>query len=340
MGQISLFDNENILSALSKHGDPLERLNQSIEWKQFRVPLHKAFKKDRLSNAGRPPYDYLKMFKILILQELYNLSDSQTQFQILDRYSFKRFVGISPEDTVPDEKTIWHFREYLSENGMFVNLFSTFNSFLDKNGYKAQKGMIVDANIVEVPKQRNTRDDNKQIKEENAVPEDWKNNPPKLRQKDTDARWLTKNGEKHFGYKNHICIDNKHKLIRSSVTTPAHVHDSEALFDLLNHANSSKDLWGDSAYRSSEIEEALLESGCRSKIHKKGYRNKPLSKFQQSVNTKKSRVRARVEHVFGRMAMMHGNTLRCIGQLRAASRNAMRNLVYNLTRYETLARCI
>lgn len=337
MGQIGLFDTENILDALSQHGDPLERLNDSIDWSIFRIPLHKAFKKERRSNAGRPHYNYLKMFKILVLQELYDLSDHQTQFQLLDRYSFKRFVGLGPEDKVPDEKTIWNFREYLVNEGTFEKLFDKFNTFLCQNGYKAQKGMIVDANIVDVPKQRNSRDENKSVKA-GDTPEEWDNKPAKLRQKDTDARWVKKNGENRYGYKNHICVDNKHKLIRSSVTTPASTHDSEVLFQLLNHINSCMCLWGDSAYRASEIEEILQLLGIRSKIHKKGYRNKPLSEFQQGLNKRKSKVRCRVEHVFGRMAMMHENTLRCIGQLRAASKNNLRNLVYNLTRYETLLR--
>ena len=339
MGQIGLFDSENILDALNKHGDPLERLNRAVDWKQFRQPLHKAFKKDRRSNAGRPPYDYLKMFKILVLQELYNLSDSQAQFQLLDRYSFKRFVGISPEDTIPDEKTIWHFREYLVQGGIFEKLFVKFNTFLATHGFKAQKGMIVDANIVEVPRQRNSRDDNQKIKDGSFVDE-WQGTPHKLCQKDIDARWLKKNGENYFGYKNHVCVDNKYKFVRSSITTPASVHDSEALFALLNHKNSSQSLWADSAYYSAETEDVLAQSGIRSKIHKKGCRNKPLSAFQKGLNKRKSSVRVRVEHVFGRMAMMHGNTLRCIGQLRAANRNRMRNLVYNLTRYETLVRCV
>lgn len=339
MGQLGLFDTDHALEALSKHGDPLEKLNRSIDWKIFRGLLSKAFKKERKSNAGRPPFDYLKMFKILVLQELYDLSDSQAQFQLLDRFSFKRFVGISPEDKVPDEKTIWHFRESLTESGMFDKLFLKFNSFLNKNGFKAQKGMIVDATIVEVPKQRNSRDENHQIKND-TIPDDWKDNNSKLSQKDTDARWLRKNGKDHFGYKNHICIDNKHKLIRSSQTTPAHIHDSAALFELLNHHNSSNSLWADSAYYSSERNEILTSIGIRSNIHKKGCRNKPLSEFQKALNKRKSTVRARVEHVFGRMAMMHGNTLRCIGQLRAASRNILRNLVYNLTRYEFLVRYV
>lgn len=99
--------------------------------------------------------------------------------------------------------------------------------------------MIVDANIVEVPKQRNSRDENNEIKN-GKTPEDWKDQTNKQSQKDTDARWFKKNGTNHFGYKNHICIDRKHKIIRSSVTTPASVHDSEPLFELLDDKNSNQ----------------------------------------------------------------------------------------------------
>lgn len=339
MGQISFFDNENILAALSKQGDPLEKLNKSIKWNIFKPMLVRAFKKERRSNAGRPPFDYLIMFKVLVLQDLYGLSDNQMQFQLLDRFSFKRFVGLNPENKIPDEKTIWYFREQLTQKGVFEQLFIKFNKFLDKSGFKAQKGMIVDANIVEVPKQRNSRDENKDIKGGNT-PKDWQGKPGKLRQKDTDACWLKKNGEKHYGYKNHVCVDNKHKLIRNYDTTSANVHDSEVFHEILDDSNTNQTVWADSAYYSTESEEVLSEAGIKSKVHRKGYRFKKLSEFQQKQNRKKSTVRARVEHVFGRMAMMHNNFLRCIGQLRAANRISMRNLVYNLTRYELLTRTI
>lgn len=337
MGQIGFFDTNNILEKLSKQGDPLESLHKAIEWNIFRPLLKRLLSKPKKSNAGRPPFDSLMMFKILILQHLYNLSDAQMQFQLLDRYSFKRFIGIDPEDRVPDEKTIWLFREELTRKGGAKKLFNRFESFLTGSGFKAQKGMIVDASIVEVPRQRNSREDNKDIKK-GCVPEDWEKNPSKKSQKDTDARWLKKNGKNNFGYKDHICIDNKHKLIRRYEVTPASVHDSECLFDVLDEGNSNKSVWADSAYRSQEIEDDLKECNIRSRIHKKGYRNKKLSEFQQKLNTKKSSVRARVEHVFGRMHMLHGNFIRCIGQLRADSKIGITNLVYNMTRYEFLTR--
>lgn len=339
MGQLSLFDTENVLEALSKHGDPLEQLNKSINWKIFKPILVKAFRKERKSNAGRPPFDYVMLFKILVVQDLYGLSDNQIQFHLIDRFSFRRFVGIGTEDRIPDEKTVWFFREQLTKNGAIEKLFDKFNRFLEQNGFKAQKGMIVDANIVEVPKQRNSRDENKQIKN-GSVPEEWENKPAKRRQKDTDATWLKKDGKDHFGYKNHVCIDNKNKMIRKYSTTPAHVHDSEKVCDVVDENNSNQSIWADSAYSSADIQDTLAQSGIKSKIHRKGYRNKKLSEFQQKMNRKKSTIRARVEHVFGRMAMMHNNFLRCIGQHRAACRIGMRNLVYNLTRYELLVRVV
>ena len=117
MGQLSLFDTENALEALSKHGGPLERLNKSVDWKIFKPILEKAFRKERKSNAGRPPFDYVVLFKVLVLQDLYGLSDNQNQYQLIDRFSFRRFVGITMEDRIPDEKTVWFFREQLTKKG-------------------------------------------------------------------------------------------------------------------------------------------------------------------------------------------------------------------------------
>ncbi|MBU1455760.1 MAG: transposase [Proteobacteria bacterium] len=139
----------------------------------------------------------------LILQSLYNLSDEALEFQILDRYSFSRFLGLHAASKVPDATTIWHFREDLTNAGKVAQLFSTFDEFLSSQGYRAQKGQIVDASIIKVPIQRNTRDENKQIKN-GEQPEGWNEN--KQRQKDTDARWTRKNNKNFFGYKNHIVL--------------------------------------------------------------------------------------------------------------------------------------
>jgi len=335
MGQLGFFDIEKKLQALSELGDPLERLAQAIDWQQFKPVIVKAFRKERKSNAGRPPFDYLMMFKIIVLQHMYNLSDAQTQFQLIDRFSFRRFIGAGAEDTIPDEKTIWLFRETLTRTGTVKKLFALFGRFLDNAGYQAKKGMIVDASIIEVPRQRNTIEENRQVKQ-GAVPPAWKDQAAKLRQKDTDARWTKKGTETYYGYKDHINVDVKHKLIRKYEVTPAHVHDSQEADALLDPANTRQAIWGDSAYCSEEIRDLLRKRRIKNHIHRKGYRDHALTPFQQAMNKKKSSIRARVEHIFGRISFLIGRWIRCIGLARARAKIGLLNLVYNMNRFTYL----
>ncbi len=208
MKQSGLFDMEFRMRKIDSNGDPLKRLNELVDWELFRPVLQKIREKKRKSNAGRKPFDVVLMFKILILQSLYNLSDDATEAQILDRLSFMRFLGLSIGDRVPDAKTIWLFREELKKAGIFLDLFVKFDRFLKANGFEAKKGQIVDATIVSVPKQRNKRKENEKIKSGKEIKE-WSDN--KRRQRDVDARWTKKNGKAYFGYKNHISVDVKNK---------------------------------------------------------------------------------------------------------------------------------
>ena len=140
------------------------------------------------------------MFKVIVLQQLYNLSDDQIEYQIRDRFSFMRFLDLGVEDPVPDAKTVWLYREKLSKAGKVKTLFDRFDAYLRDNGYLAMGGQIVDASIVPVPRQRNTRAENERIKAGEA-PGDWDGKPRKKRQKDVDARWTRKHGKSHYGYK-------------------------------------------------------------------------------------------------------------------------------------------
>src|SRR5208337_5397104 len=185
-------------------------------------------------------------------------------------------------------------------------VFKKFNHQLDKANLMAKSGQIVDASFVEVPRQRNSRDDNMHIKTEGTYPEEWSEN--KKRQKDIDACWTEKNKQKHFGYKNHIAADRKRKFIINYEVTSAEVHDSQPFFDVLGKARKKNEpVWGDSAYRSEHNEKRLAKSGFISKIHEKGYRNRPLTDKQKARNTIKSRTRARVEHIFGSIHWFKGN---------------------------------
>lgn len=333
MNTKGLFDEDFRLELITQQGDPLLKLNEAIDWESFRHILNRVFRKETKGPGGRPPFDYVMMFKILVLQRLYNISDAQTQYQILDRLSFMRFLGLALHSDIPDEKTIWLFREKLTRSGKIETLFYKFRNFLMKKGIIAQNGCIVDASFVEVPRQRNKKEENDQIKDGNA-PEEWIEQPNKLRQKDTDARWATKQNQRHYGYKNHIKIDKKSKLIKKYVTTDASVHDSQAISDLIEDSDSNHEMYADSAYSGEPIEQLLENKKIRNRIHEKGYRNNPLTEKQKEDNKKKSRVRARVEHVFGCIKnSMKGAYIRCIGIERAEAVIGLINLCYNMLRY-------
>ncbi len=330
----SFFDIDFRLEELDKAGDPLTKLNEVVEWESFREELEGIRDDERKSNAGRKPFDAVVMFKILILQSLYNLGDDSIEYQIRDRLSFMRFLGLSLGDTVPDAKTIWLYREQLGKAGLVDRMFAKFDGQLRAKGFTAKRGQIIDASIVSAPKQRNSREENSRIKE-GDVPEDW--NAAKLRQKDTDAKWVKKNGRNYFGYKNHISIDAKHKFIRKYAVTDAAAHDSNVFEELLDKKNSSRDVYADSAYRSDEKLKMLNEKGYREHIQRKGCRHKPLTEWEKQGNHTRSKIRSRIEHIFGVQAQMAGRLIiRSIGRVRAEIKIGLRNLAYNMFRLGTL----
>ena len=228
---------------------PLVKVNAAVPWEAFRSRLERVWRKPadkRKSNAGCKPWDAIVMFKAIILCALYNLSDDQVEYQMRDRLSFVRFLALTLEDKVPDAKTVWLYREQLSQAGLIDALFEDFDGYLKSQGYQAMGGQIIDASIVAVPMQRNRRDDNEQIKR-GETPESWADKPAKRRQKDRDARWTKKHGKSHYGYKNHVTIDRRHKLIRRYRVTDATVHDSQVIEELLTSDNTASGVWADSA---------------------------------------------------------------------------------------------
>jgi IS5 family transposase len=339
MKKIYLFAEDIRLTRLSEMGDPLEKVLAAVDWEIFRPILNKVFHKEVRGIGGRTPWDYVLMFKILLLQAWYNIADEKAEYMINDRLSFQRFLGLSLGDKVPDAKTIWLFRDTLSKNGAEKELFDLFTKQMEVQGVITRKGSIVDASFVDVPRQRNTREENNTIKD-GGIPEDWKkeDNANMLEQKDTDARWTKKNNETHFGYKDHVKVDAESKMVVDFLITNAAVHDSQAIVDICDEKDNV--ISADSAYVGEELERQLKEKCGEDivlNIIEKGYRNKPLTDEQKALNKEKSRVRVRVEHVFGHMTnSMGGMTIRCIGLTRARCTIALKNLAYNLSRYTYL----
>lgn len=336
MSQPGFWDWEERQNKLNQKKDLLVKLNEIIPWEAFRPTLERLHDKPRKSNAGRKAIDAVVMFKLLVLQQLYNISDEELEYQVSDRLSFMQFMGFGLADEVPDATTVWLFRKQLSEQGLIELLFEQFDSYLIEHGYAAKGGQIVDATLIPVPKQHNSDKNNEQLKQGKS-PQDWQDKPHRRAQKDTDARWTKKGNKSYFGYKDHIGIDAEYGLIRCYVVTDASVHDSQVLGQLLDEDNQSDELWADSAYRSQEVEEVLKLMGFDSHIHERAYRNHPLTEQQKQSNRNKSKTRARVEHVFGRWTMqMGGKLIRSIGLVRAKASLGLKNLTYNLVRYTFL----
>lgn len=331
----SLFDLQARLDKISDNGDPLTAINKAVPWEMFRGELESIREEgpERKSSAGRKAYDRVLLFKMLILQSLYNLSDDQLEQQTLDRLSFHRFLGLNMGDRVPDSKTIWLFRESLKANNRVRRLFDKFENYLCLKGLKARSGQIIDATVIRTPIQRNTSEENMAIKEGRAeqAREGWSES--KRAQKDTEARWGKKGGQSFFGYKQHTNADARHKIIRVYEVSPANVHDSRKAVELLKENNTNRDVYGDSAYHFEEFHEELVRRGFRDRTNSKSQRNKPLTDKQKQGNSTRSRIRCRVEHVFGAMKQGCGPVLvRTVGLARAALKIGLACLCYNMRR--------
>jgi transposase, IS5 family len=331
--QLGFFDIDNRYKQLDKLRDPLLVLSSLIDFEIFRDEIEKGLEKERKDNSGRKPFDKIMLFKGLILKRLYALGNEELEFQITDRSSFRRFLGLNENSLSPDSNTFWVFSNDLAKNKIIDRLFVRFDEFLNQQGYCAKGGSMIDASFVEVPKQRNTKEENKEIKE-GIIPKSFLENEHKLAQKDTDARWTKKGNNSYYGYKNHVNADVKHKLIREYETTSAEVHDSQLLEKLINDKNNTAKLWADSAYRSKTILEFLELKRIEANINEKAYKNKPLTEEQKAENKVRSKTRARVEHVFGFMEnSLKAGMIKTIGIVRAKSQIAMINLTYNLCRF-------
>lgn len=277
------------------------------------------------------------MFKALVPGSLYNLSDEALEDAIADRLTFMAFLGLGLEDRTPDAATIWLYRDRLAKAGVVERLFEMFDRHLSDRGYRAMGGQIIDASIVPVPRQRNTKAENAAIKA-GEVPGNWAGESPnRLAQKDLDARWTKRGSRSHYGYENHVSADRRHKLVRRYAVTDAATHDSRVFAELLDPDNTAATVRADKAYRSEETEDPLKEWGYRSGVLRRGSTDHKLTKREKQGNRTKSRVRARVEHVFGSQANDMGGTLvRSIGIVRARTHIGLGNLACNMRRPTSL----
>lgn len=343
------------MERLTDMGDPLIKLEKVINWEMFRKPLEAAIRKPDYNKGGRPPYDVILMLKIVMLMSWYGLSYNQAQYQINDRLSFIRFLGVEVGYKLPDENTIWDFKEAIKEHELERELFEQFNSALADYGYQLNSGSMVDASFVEVPRRRVIKE--KELKEPEKLLENEaisvtleetedailvhandERTQHILNQTDFDARFTKKGGATFFGYKDHASVDKDTKVIIDYDVTSADVHDSRVFTQFVTPETGG--VWADSAYLSGDIINELkdINPDIEINICNRPYRNKPLTEEQKEENRVISQVRARVEHVFGIMTRsMGGMILNCVGIQRIKRDVGLKNLGYNIKRFVYLA---
>lgn len=225
--------------------------------------------------AGRPPIDLLTMLRIYFLQQWYDLSDPGVEEALYDSVSMRRFVGIDlGAEAAPDETTICKFRHLLEEHRLGDQMFAAVNAHLAASGLKVSRGTMVDATIISAPSSTKNRD----------------------KARDGEMRQTKKGNQWHFGMKAHIGADTKTKLIHRIVATAANVHDSTVLPDLL-HGEETR-VYGDKAYAGQTDTIQAISPAAKDFTQRKAYRHRALSQVEERANRYKSKVRAKVEHIF------------------------------------------
>ena len=354
--QLGFFDVDDRLKRLSDLGDRLEAFRAAVDFELFRAELNVALGYSNGSEGGRPRFDPVMMFKILVIQATNNLSDERAEFLINDRLSFMRFLGLGLAERIPDARTIWLFREKLTKAGAIKTLFERFDATLRQTGYIAMSGQIVDASLIAAPRQHNSENEKQAIKG-GRIPKDWKDKPAKLRQKDRDARWTVKFTKAKprddgsmppvdlaiplFGYQNHVSIDRGFGFIRRWTATDAAAYEGRRLREgLLDKSNTASGVWADTAYRSAANEAFLIRNGFVSHIHRKKPKGRIMPEATRRANNAKSTIRSRIEHVFAEQKERMDLFIRTVGIARATTKIGLANLVYNIKRLIFLRRAV
>lgn len=253
----------------------LEQMSEILPWEELCQAIEPFYPKAS-KRGGRPAIGIERMLRIHFLQHWFELSDPSAEEALYDSTSMRQFVGIDlGNESVPDETTICKFRHLMERHNLGAELFRLVNEYLKENGLTLNRGTIVDATIIDAP--RSTKN--------------------KARQRDPDMASTQKGNQWYFGMKGHIGVDSKTKLIHSVAVTSANVHDSQVLEDLL-HGDESR-VYGDSAYTGQKGRIKTKAKHVKDFTHKRGRRNHALTQTERKSNRYKSKIRPRVEHLFG-----------------------------------------
>jgi transposase, IS5 family len=323
---------------LTKLGDMLVELSALVDFKSLAALVDakvQAQSKVQANVGGRPRYPSELMVRIVLLQQFFGLSDDQVEFQINDRTSFQRFLGLDRSSQIPDSKTLWLFRERIKTLGLAGDLFAEAKRQIGAKGYIARGGQVIDASLIRAPVQHFTQEEKAQI-EQGKVPQDW--SKAKRAQKDLDATWTRKHGKSYFGYKVSVSVDVSNKMIQTGVVSTASEHDSLHFEAALDTVNTSRLVLADKGYVNGPRESRLKETGWRLEIQRKAKQGQPLSECQKRRNTRIAKLRARGEHVFATLKQMGGGAVRTIGLARAKVQLTLGAMAQNFKRTMFLVR--
>lgn len=291
----------------------LDRLSELVKWYRFEKVLPK-----RGEGPGRPGYLPLVMFKALLLQSLYGLSDPELEEALYDRLSFRRFVGLGLEDDVPDHSTLCRFRLKLIDEGLLEKLFAELDRQLDKAGVILKRGTMLDATVIETGAASPPPDGEEPV--------------------DPDAAFAKRTGKpgSTYGYKAHVGVDRGSGLIRSVITTPANVNDTVPADDLIR--GDEREVYGDGAYHTHRRQEALERRGIKARLAKRPNKHHPdLPPRLKLYNLLIARRRASVETTFATLKRRMGlSAIRYVGLVKASAQVLLAAMAFNMRRWVTL----
>ena len=309
----------------------LQQIDALIDWAVFEKELYKVCKRSLQDAAGRPAYNPIVLFKMMLLQTWYNLSDMGVEDMVNDTLSANAFCELRVEDTVPDHSTLSRFRSELSEKRAMNRLLTKLNNQLEHHGIEVrQGGGIIDASITPTAHKP-------QGKATYLLPNDPNTPLTKSVQSgvDQEARWVKKGGKLQYGYKRHYLAEAQEGLILAVHTTPANVHDGqcmEACLDQVELPVGSR-LLADKGYCSAKNEQLLRQRALRSGIQRKAHRNRPLSVWEKRYNQLIGRSRHKIERVFGSIKRWFGRLeARYVGLSKTHGQHVLEAMAYNLYR--------
>jgi len=308
------------------------QINTLIDWKPIKALIDKDYKKGK-SAVGKPSYDGLLLFKMLLLQTWYGLSDYEIEDRLNDSISFSYFCGMSIDQVAPDHSTLSRFRTALTQTGTFEKLFAAFNAQLEAHNIIIKKGIIVDASVVDTPlkpKGKTNYSVTEDRGEEVQIKKEYSSSV------DTEASWIKKRGKLHFGYKKHYVTDEE-GIILGVVTTKASKNEISNLEEVLDSVNvelpENIPLQADKGYQSKKNAEILKNRKLKNQILKKAKKNKVLTNWEKKFNKLISKTRYKVERTFGSIKRWFGGGLaRYRGIKKMHTQNLMEAMCYNLYR--------